>query len=333
MHIVFDRTEESEQALYAAALTDHQLTFLDAPLTDDLSKLPTDTEVLSVFVSSRVTVETMAVLPQLRHITTRSMGFDHIDLNAAKARNISVSRVATYGVRTVAEFTFALILDLSRKVHAAYDRLREEGTTDVAAFEGFDVAGKQIGIIGTGNIGKNVGRIARGFDMKVVLYDVYPNEEFAKEIGAPYVSLEELVATSDISSIHVPYMPETHHLINPALLAHFKKGSYFINTARGGLVDTKALVQALQSGHLAGAGLDVVEGERALFDELSLLTDEHHDINEFQELVASHQLLRMPNVILTPHIAFNTKEAKQDIAEITIKNIKGFVDGAPVNTI
>ncbi len=332
MHIVFDIMEAEERALYEAAFAGHQLTFLDTAITEE-TVVPADTELLSVFIASKVPATLLEKLPQLKFITTRSMGYDHIDVKAARARGVAVASVPSYGVRTVAEFTFALILALSRKVYDAYDRLRSEGTTDVKDFEGFDLAGQTIGIVGTGNIGRNVGRIAKGFGMHVMLYDPHHNHAFAQEVGAHYVELDELVMNSSIVSMHVPYMPATHHLVNEALLQKFKPGAYLINTSRGGIVDTKALVIALTEGRLAGAGLDVVEGERELLDEMSLLSNEHHDINQFQSLVAAHELLHMPNVILTPHIAFNTKNAKREIVDVTVCNIKDFLDGKPQNVI
>lgn len=331
--ILFDHTEPEDKALLMERLSGHELVFLDTPITevDDVAQ-HADADVLSVFVQSRVTREVIDALPQLKLITCRSMGFDHVHSGVTE-RGITVVHVPAYGVRTVAEFAFALILALSRKAYAAYDRLREEGTTDVKHFEGFDLAGKTIGIIGTGNIGKNTARIARGFAMRVLLSDVHPDESFAQEVGGAYVSNEQLVSESDVVSIHVPYMKATHHLVNEALLKQFKKGSYFINTARGGVVDTQALVTALKDGTLAGAGLDVVEGERELMDELSLLGDDHHDVNEFKELILAHALVDMPQVILTPHIAFNTREAKKEIAEVTAENINAFVAGSPLRVV
>lgn len=333
MRIVFDQVEPEARAVFEAALTGHELVFLDTAADKATPDVLRDAEVLSIFVSSRTTAEMLANMPKLKLIVARSMGYDHIDVAAAQGKGIAVSTVPTYGVRTVAEFAFALILALSRKAYAAYDRLKQEGTTDVKHFEGFDLAGKTIGIVGTGNIGKNMVKIAKGFDMKVIASDARQDDAFAKEQGFEYKPLEALVAESDIVSLHVPYLPATHHLINAEILAKFKKGSYLINTARGAVVDTKALVLALKSEQLGGAGLDVVEGERTLFDELSLLSDEHQDINEFQQLVAAHMLLDMPNVVLTPHIAFNSKEAKKEINEVAAKNITSFIAGTPQNIL
>lgn len=334
MKILFDHTEPEDKTFLRARLREHELVFLDAPITGagDVAQYA-DAEVLSVFVQSRVTPEIIDALPRLKLVACRSMGFDHVHGPRVTERGITVVHVPAYGVRTVAEFAFALILALSRKAYAAYDRLREDGTTDVKHFEGFDLAGKTIGIIGTGNIGKNTARIARGFAMRVLLSDVHPDESFAQEVEGTYVSNEQLVSQSDVVSIHVPYTRATHHLVNETLFKKFKKGSYLINTARGGIVDTAALVSALKDGTLAGAGLDVVEGERELMDELALLGDDHHDVNEFKALILAHALVDMPQVILTPHIAFNTKEAKKEIAEITAENIIAFAQGAPLRVV
>jgi D-lactate dehydrogenase len=332
MKIVFDAVEPGERELYQEALAGHELTFLDAPLRAPRNEAK-DAEILCIFVSSSAHREIIDSMPNLKAIVARSMGYDHIDLAAAKERGIVVQSVPAYGARTVAEFAFALILALSRKAYAAYDRLRTEGTTDVKDFEGFDLAGKALGVVGTGKIGKNMARIAKGFDMQVHLCDAFPDEAFAKEMNAPYCSVEELVAKSDIVSIHVPLLPQTKHLINADILAKFKPGSYLINTSRGGVVDTKALVEAMKSGKLAGAGLDVIEGERALLDETSLLGTDHHDVEEFQELVAAHALVDMPNVIVTPHIAFNSREAKREILDITVKDILSSIAGTPENVV
>lgn len=331
MKITFDAVEAVERTVLQNALVGHELVFLDHALSR--GEVIGDTDILSVFVSSPVSAVTIAGMPSLKCIAARSTGYDHIDAVSVKERGVVVSTVPSYGTRTVAEFAFALILALSRKAYAAFDELRDKGTTDFKRYEGFDLAGKTIGIIGTGKIGKNVARIARGFDMRVLLSDMHPDESFAREIRATYGALDSVVSESDIVSLHVPYMKETHHLMNAALLQKCKKGSYIINTARGAVIDTLALAQALKSGRIAGAGLDVLEGEKELLDEMSLLSDIHNDINEFRTLVAAHALVDMSNVIVTPHIAFNTREAKREIIETTVQNILSFIQGAPVNTV
>lgn len=330
--IVFDALEKDARELFERELTGHTLVFLDA-LAPETLQGTSDADILSIFVSSPLTREHLAALPSLKLIAARSTGYDHVDMACAKERGIAVATVPTYGARTVAEYAFALMLALSRKAYAAYDRLRTEGATDVKDYEGFDLSGKTIGVVGTGNIGKNVARIARGFAMDVRLYDVHADAAFAAEVGASYCPLDQLVASSDIITIHVPYLPATHHLFDERLLSQCKRGSFLINTSRGAVVDTQALVRVLKEGRLGGAGLDVIEGERELLDETALLSDEHHDIKEFQALVAAHALLDMPNVILTPHIAFNTKEAKREINATTCENIKAFIAGAPVHLV
>lgn len=326
MKILFDTVEQSARDIFIEAFRGHELVFLNTPIhTPEDVAGHEDADILSVFVQSTITQEVVDALPHVKYIMCRSTGYDYVDAHAVSARGIHVANVPTYGMHTVAEFTFALILALSRKAYAAYDRLREEGTTDVKDFEGFNLVGKTIGIVGTGHIGSQVARIAHGFGMKVCAFDIHPQESLMRDVGCVYDTLENIVSQSDIVSVHVPYLPSTHHLINANILSLFKPGSYFINTSRGAVVDTRALVEALREGRLGGAGLDVVEGERDLLDEFALLSDEVHDINQFQNLVAAHTLIDMPNVILTPHIAFNTREAKQEIVDSVVSSIQEYI--------
>lgn len=304
----------------------------------DIDEIPVavrlEIEGLSVFVDYQVTAEELAKLPNLTCITTRSAGFDHIDKEAVLARNITVCRVPHYGTRTVAEYVFALLFALSRNAYRSYtDMQRDARVTNFESYEGFDLYGKTLGVVGTGAIGRNVCSIARGLGMNVLAYDVSPDDKFAHENNFMYETLEEVLAHSDIVTLHVPSMPATHHLINQSRLALMKSGSYLINTARGEIVDTKALVAALTSGHLKGAALDVLEGEHELRDEVGLLTGGSEDMKIWETLVADHTLIDMDNVIVTPHIAFNTIEAKREITDITIANIKAFISGTPQNIV
>ena len=293
-----------------------------------------DTDILSVFVDTIISRDDIERMKSLKMIATRSTGYDHVDRTASEERNIIISNVPTYGSRTVAEFTFSLILALSRNAYASYDELKNSGKCDcLDHFEGFDLVGKTLGVIGTGAIGRNVIKIATGFGMKVIAYDVYPDDATAVALGFEYVSLEEVVSTSDIVTLHVPYCEATHHLINEELLSKFKKGSYLINTARGEVIDTKALLSALNDDVLAGAGLDVLEGERELGEELDLLNTDIKNVDEFKILIADHKLIDMKNVIVTPHIAFNTVEAKAEIQRVTVENIKSFINNSPTNLI
>ena len=333
MKVAYISPYEGESDYVEQELPDVSFTFIDGPLKEENLAQLAHTELLSVFVDSKVDKEAIDAMSNLKHIATRSTGYDHIDVAYASEKGITVSSVPRYGSRTVAEYTFALILALSRKAYAAYDRLRREGTTDVKDFEGFDLDGKTIGVIGTGAIGKNVIKIARGFNMNVIAFDMFPDEQFATDNQVKYVTLEEILGSADIITIHVPLREETKHLIGEEELAKCKPSTYLINTARGEIVDTKALVQALGEKRIAGAGLDVLEGERYIMDEQLLLTDDVHDINQFKTLVADHSLIDMDNAIVTPHIAFNSKEAKREITDTTIGNIRGFISGEPENLV
>lgn len=309
-----DRMRESEK-LKAAGV---EVAFVDEML--DKNHIPADVnfDIAGVFMDSAVDAATIAALPNLKCIATLSTGFDHIDLKAVAERGITVSSVPAYGENTVAEFAFALILALSRKICEARARVREENKFTTDGLQGFDLAGKTLGVLGTGRIGKHAVRMGKGFGMNIIAYDVFHDDAFAKEMGFPYVELNDLLAQSDIVTVHCPYLPSTHHLINQQNIGFVKRGAYFINTARGAIVETPALLGALKSGQLGGAGIDVLEEEAQM---------KEGDMSLAKELVA------MPNVILTPHNAFNTKEAYLRILDTSIDNIAAFVAGAPINLV
>ena len=292
-----------------------------------------DSDAVSVFVDSAVNKAVMDAFPNLKFIAARSTGYDQIDLAEATKRGIIVSNVPSYGENTVAEFAFGLILSLSRKIYEAADRIKETGNFNVEGLRGFDLMGKTIGVIGTGHIGRHAIKMAKGFEMNVVAYDPFPNEKLAKELGFTYMSLDELLSQSDIITIHVPYLKETHHLINEAALAKMKKTALLINTARGAIVDTDALVKALNEKRIAGAGLDVLEEEGAIKDELGFLAHGHPKEDDLRVILEDHALMKMPNVIVTPHNAFNTDEALMRILDTTVDNIKAWADGKPVNVV
>jgi len=275
-------------------------------------------DIAGIFMDSKVDAATIAALPNLKCIATLSTGFDHINLAAADARGIVVCSVPAYGENTVAEFAFALLLSLSRKICEARARVRDEHLFTTDGLQGFDLAGKTIGVLGTGRIGKHAIRMAKGFGMKIVAYDVYHDDAFAAEMGFAYVSLDDLLAQSDVITIHVPNLPETHHMINQENIGRIKRGAYIINTARGAVIETPALIAALASGAIGGAGLDVLEEEEEM---------------KVGNMGAVAALLAMPNVIMTPHNAFNTSEAAMRIIDTTIANIVAFVNGAPTNVV
>ena len=288
-------------------------------------------EVLSTFIYSDLSSKNLAKLPNLKMIATRSTGFDHIDLGYCKKNKIAVCNVPSYGENTVAEHTFALILALSRKIVPGVDRVRQ-GSFLPSGLTGFDLKGKTLGVIGVGTIGQWVVRYAKAFGMKVlgVTNSSHPKQE--KKLGYKRVPLELCLAEADIITLHVPYLKATHHLINRQNIARMKKGSYLINTARGPVVETEAILWALEQGILAGAGLDVLEEEEIL-DDPNALFSQYVSRDDLKELVTAHLLREKQNVVITPHNAFNSKEAVERIIETTYRNIKSFQAGKPQNTV
>lgn len=328
-------TEEWEGEYLAEALRDElRVEAVRNTLPEAAAERPdlfASVEVLMPFIHSAVDREAMEAMPNLRLIATRSTGYDHIDLDEARRREIAVANVPAYGENTVAEHTFALILALSRKVHQAYMRT-QRGDYNLEGLRGFDLYGKTLGVVGAGAIGLHTIRIAKGFGMEVLAYDVNRNQLLAEVLGFRYADLDELLAGSDIVSLHAPATPATHHLINRETLSKMKRGALLINTARGSLVDTEALSWALDEGILAGAGLDVLEGEEFLQHEDELLYQTGAE--EELKLIVRHSILqRRPDVVITPHIAFNSEEALRRILDTTAENARSFLAGEPRNLI
>lgn len=324
--------EETQQQYLEGRLSDHDLTFTDKPLNLSTVKLAQDAGVVSVFVGSEVNKEIIAQL-NAQLIVTRSTGYDHIDLEAAKKAGITVCNVPFYGENTVAEHTLALLLALSRRIPESIERVRE-GAFNYDGLRGWDLKGKTLGIIGGGHIGTHVARMARGFQMEVLVYDLHPDEKLAQEIGFAYAAeLDDLLVQADVISLHLPLNNNTQHFLSAAEFAKMKAGVYILNTARGGLIDTDALVEALESGKVAGAGLDVLEEEEALDDELELLAEESTSKDQLETILQDHALIEMPNVLITPHNAFNSNGAILRILDTTVENIKSFEAGNPENVV
>jgi len=333
MKIIYFQAESWEEKYVSDKLPNLAIKFLPNRLEDYPDLTDSEAEAISVFVNTKIGQVEMERFPNLKFIATRSTGFDHIDLAEATKRGIKVSNVPSYGENTVAEQAFALLLCLSRKIYESYKQIEQGGKFSPAGLKGFDLKGKTIGIVGLGRIGIHTARIAHGFEMNILAYDKFPNDQAIKDYGVKYVELDELLANSDIISLHAPYLPATHHLINLDNIGKVKKGAYLINTARGGLVDTSALIRGLQDGNLAGAGLDVLEEENFLIDELSLLNSPHPSEESLKTILENHYLIDHPQVIITPHNAFNTQEAIERIVNTTVENIKGFESKVLINTV
>jgi len=332
MKIAFFEAKPWEQEYIKNQLKDIDVVFFDQKLSVENADLAKDAQVISGFVDSQISKEMLAKLPNLKMIATRSTGFDHIDMQACKEKNIIVCNVPFYGENTVAEHTFALILDLSRKIHESIEQVKKEGFS-IGGLMGFDLMGKTLGIVGTGHIGMHVARIAKGFEMNVVAFDAKPDKKLAKKLGFAYVTLEDLLKNSDIITLHLPLNAHTEHIINSSNAKLIKKGAYLINTARGGLIETAALVDALAKGIIAGAGLDVLEEECYIKEEEELLSSDFSKKCDIRTLLQNHILMEKSNVVITPHNAFNSKEALERILDTTVGNIQSFSKNKPTNLV
>jgi D-lactate dehydrogenase len=332
MNIHYFSCEKWEEAYVRARLPNEEVAFHEGSFAAYPELTDPEATVLCTFIESRVGSADMGRFPALKLIATRSTGFDHIDTAEAVRRGITVANVPFYGENTVAEFAFALILALSRRIIDADERVRG-GAFSPAGLRGFDLAGKTIGVIGTGHIGAHMIRVAQGFGMKVIGFDAFPNAELSHTLNFSYAPLADVLALSDLITLHVPYNEHTHHLINAENIGSIKKGAYLINTARGAVIETDALVEALRKDILAGAGLDVLEEEGELADETALLSAPHPRAEALKTALANHYLINHPRVIVTPHLAFNTTEAVERILDATIDNIRRFADGSPVNVV
>jgi len=327
MRIAFFEVMPGEREMLAAQVpTGHDLSFHEETLSPATVELAAGADIVSVFVKSDVTPEVIDALPNLKLITTRSMGYDHIAVAHAKTKGIRAGNVTTYAAHPVAEFAFALLLAVMRRIYPATQRLKEGMEFETRGLGGFNLYGKTLGVLGTGRIGRNVIGIAKGFGMRILAYDPKPDTALAAGDGFTYADADEVIAQADVITLHMPYIPETRHFLNAERFAKMKKGVVIINTARGEVMDTHALIAALRNGTVWGAGLDVLEEERNLKEEVDALVADKPGI-DYALLTANHILIDMPNVVVTPHIAFETAEAMQEIARVTAETIGNFIAG------
>jgi D-lactate dehydrogenase len=331
MKIAFFEVQNWERSHLQNAFANHEVKLFDEELDEDNLNQIKDFEIISVFIYSKIDKKKVSKLEKLRLVATRSTGYDHIDLEACKKQNIVVCNVSKYADITVAEHTFALILSLSRKIHDLYE-LTRQGIFGCPGVQGFELNGKVLGVLGTGSIGRRVMSIAKCFNMQIWAYDKYPNEELAQKLGFKYIDLQPLLRKADVLTLHLPLTTETYHIINKENLALMKKEAIIINTARGGLVDTEALTDALENKRLGGAALDVVEAESSIREEAQLLLDELPR-KKLATMLRTHILLRLPNVIITPHCAFNSEESLKRLVNTTIENVRAFIQGKPQNVV
>ncbi|MFR9779539.1 hydroxyacid dehydrogenase [Micromonospora sp. MS34] len=324
--------ESWERDAFSELSGEHELTFTSDVITSESAARYADAEAISTFVYSKVGSDILDALPKLKIIASRSTGIDHIDTTACKERGVTVCNVPSYGKNTVAEHVFGLLLMISHRLEQAVDRTRK-GDFSSRGLQGFDLLGKTLGVIGTGDIGTAVIRIAKGFGMRVLAFDVKHNQAAAHQLDFRYVDLDSLLQDSDVVTLHVPANPKTHHLIGQEQFARMKDGVVLINTARGDIVDVRALARALADRKVAAAGLDVLPNEPVIREEAELLRSVYERQHDVAALLADEILVRMGNVIVTPHSAFNTREAVQRILDTTIDNLQGFMRGAAMNVV
>lgn len=312
MRMVFTELLENKD-LITEGLPEDDLVIYDHPLRkEELAQVASGAEVLSVFIYTEVPEEVIAKLEELKLIVTRSVGFDHIDADYALSMGIEVCHIPDYGAHVVAEHAFALLLAAAKNIVRADAFVKSGRRFEFEPFLGTELRDKTLGVIGTGKIGAEAIRIGRGFGMRIVAFDIYQNQNLAEKYDFEYKDLEEVLEQSDYVTLHAPLTPETHHLIDDKGISRMKEGAILINAARGGLVDTRALRDALESGHLAAAGVDVLEEE---------------------DRPESDPLLNAPNLVITPHSAFYTKEALERIARTTVDIIDSFKKGEVKNRI
>ncbi len=340
MKIVFVETEEDEQPFFVDSLAEHDVEFVDKA-----EDVPADAEIVSVFVNSRVNGEFLREHAQLKMVATRSSATDHLDSVAAKKRSVVLTHVPDYGAATVAEHAFALLLGVARKLrHCVETGRRGRGASE--RLRGMELRGKTLGVVGTGRVGIHVIRIAHGFSMNCVAYDMRPNPSVAQAMEFKYVTLDKLLRSSDIITLHVPLTARTRQMLNAGRLAKCKPGVILINTARGALVDIDALLKGLDSGHIGGVGLDVLEDDRAftkdqapiigaqIVQKIHAMSTPGGDpgrrderLRELQGIIRNRQLLAHPNVFFTPHVGYNSVEAVERINMDTVENIRNFIEG------
>ncbi len=327
-HVAFFDLEPWEGHYLKRHLRGFQVDCFTEGLTEKNVGKARNADAVGVFIYSTVTDKLLQKLPKTKLVTTLSTGFDHVDLSACQKRGITVCNVPEYGSNTVAEHTFALILSVSRKITQSVERT-QRGDFRLDGLRGFDLAGKTIGLVGLGKIGYHVARIAQGFEMDVVAFDPY-----AKATpGIKLVPLKTLLQQSDVISLHCPLNDKTHHLLNAKTLKWVKPGAVLVNTARGGLIETEALLKALYEKRISAAALDVLEEEGAIREEKQLLHEAFLKTSNFKTALQQHALLAQDNVIITPHNAFNSQEALQRILDTTVGNVKAYFKGKPQNVV
>jgi D-lactate dehydrogenase len=329
--IVFFGVWPEMQGYIKRKLRNHRLLFLDRIDSENL-KQASQAQIVGTRIYSQIAAPQISQMPSLKMIATFSTGFDHIDIDYCSKKGIAVCNIPSYGSHTVAEHSIALMMALAKKIVLSVERTRK-GVFSLEGLRTFDILDKTLGIVGFGKIGIHVARIARALGMNILVFDPFADRDSLKNMHCKAVSLEHLLKKSDIISLHAPLTAQTRHIIDKKALAKTKKGVLIINTARGGLIDTQALVHAIIAGHVGGAGLDVLEEEKAIQEELVLISPDYDGSFDLQTVIANEMLCNQPNVLITPHNAFNSEEALKRIIDTGIENIKACLEKNPINLV
>ena len=320
----FEMKEEWEKEMAAKWFPKDELVFFEKRIEEVPTFEFSDSEVISTFCSSDVNSDILSKCNNLEFVATRSTGFNHIDLDYCRENRIKVANVPFYGENTVAEFAFGMLLTISRKIIQSVNRVNN-GVYSTDGLRGFDLNGKTVGLLGFGHIGQKFAKMCKGFDMNVIAYDVFADKlaGVADEIGVKMVSMNEVLKTSDVISLHMPLFPDTRHVLNKKTFKKMKKGVVLINTSRGELIDSDALIDAIENKTVSFAALDVVEAENSLKKDMN-----EHDLEmkSMHLVIDDHKLINYSNVLVTPHNAFNTIEALQRIVTTSLDNIKTHQD-------
>ncbi len=333
--IVYFDVQEDEQDFLQSHNKGKYNYYLEKNSLTNILKIPDeykDARIISVFTTSRVGKEVLEQFPKLELIALRSVGFNHIDLDYCNENNIVVENTPNYGNKSVAEFAMALLLDVCRKITQAYFEYKEIDI-DTKNFTGQELGGKTIGIVGLGAIGSEFARLSYGFDMNILGYDITQKKDLKENYRVEYTDFETLLKESDFISIHAPLTNANYHMFNEAAFKKMKNTAILINTARGEHIDTQALYNAIINKEIAGAGLDVLESEETITDADYLVDINRLNEGTLRQTILNTRLQQLPNVIITPHIAYNTKEAVNRILNTVMSNINFFVEGVVDNNV
>lgn len=332
MKIVVFELEQWERRIFEDLQKEYEVILSDQKLTQEVPQELRQADVISTFIYSDLSSSSLRQFSGLKLIATRSTGVDHLDMDYCREHGITVSNVPVYADETVAEHVFALLLAISHNVVKGVQRTRS-GSFSSDDLEGFDLSGKTFGIIGTGAIGRHAASIARGFNMNVIAFDPRPDNAAASRLGYRYVNMDELLSSSDVITLHVPGTEKTRNLISRNEFAKMKPGVVLINTSRGSVVDTEALLQTILDRRIAAVGLDVLPEEPTIHEETELLRSIFAERHNLETLFAGHMLTHQSNVLVTPHTAFNTREAKERLLNTSVENIRAFARGSSRNVV